>query len=194
MANSLWYRTVILELSRPLIIQSKKHGLRKWVFSASSPESIFSTSRGQCKSLLLVYRTPHPPVAFSILCHTVLLYILNTAHKDTDDLDCMFFFTYCIDSYIAFLLRFDTCEGLKRGLLAMAVGNGTTNASEVHGLLVVEMMRETRRRSTDTRRQTGAFVVDSDLSLTDADAARHETVLKKSEQITTFDEHTDGVV
>jgi hypothetical protein len=142
--------------------------------------------------MLLIYKSRYPAARYTILWHTVLLYVANAAVKDTADVDWKFFFTYCLDGYITLSLCFDTCEGIVQSLIAMAVTNGAINKSEA--LILNERMHEVKRRHADLQRQTGSFMIDLDLALTDRNAARVETLINRFEEITIFDQFTSGIV
>jgi len=123
---------------------------------------------------------------------TGLLYVANSALKETSDVEWRFFFLLCIHSYQNLYPSYRVVEGVIQSLLTMAVSKDAITLSEARQ--IIQELRDRKSVYVIQERVRGLVVVDLDLAVIDTNAARVNALADKFEELTTFDEFTKGIV
>ncbi|KAK2019173.1 hypothetical protein LZ32DRAFT_624542 [Colletotrichum eremochloae] len=183
----VYYHMAVLDLMRPLTRHSASVTmlLRPFGSKKATPNAVQAASVNQLKKIVLHYRKTYPEPLFSLFWHSVLLYLANAVLQDADlsgrNQEWRFYFRLCLTCYQTLYSGYPLVRQIAQSLLSMALTKGVMEAREAVAILEGLEMRGKHRRVPDQKMVS--LIVDLDLAVTDASAARLETLAQKFRQI-----------
>ncbi|KIW32088.1 uncharacterized protein PV07_03660 [Cladophialophora immunda] len=186
----VWFHGLILDIFRPHIADKDQHGFSYFSRSAALPQAIFAASIRQLKQIILVYGN-YPESSYDIWWHIALMYVANAVVKERGDPEWRPYFLLCLYHYNILARCFGMVQWIVPGLLTIAVQSGAISSSEAH------YMKEEFRTNQRVKRPQGSgagFVLDMDRAITDWNAAQADSLAAEFEDLSLFNEFTDGIV
>ncbi|KAK1953638.1 hypothetical protein LY78DRAFT_708259 [Colletotrichum sublineola] len=183
----IYYHMAVLDLMRPLTRHSGSVTmlLRPFGSKKATPNAVQAASVNQLKKIVLHYRKTYPEPLFSLFWHSALLYLANAVLQDVDlsgrNPEWRFYFRLCLTCYQTLYSGYPLVRQIAQSLLSMALTKGVMEAREAVAILEGLEMRGKHRRVPDQKMVS--LIVDLDLAVTDAPAARLETLAQKFRQI-----------
>lgn len=174
--SSLWLHSAVLDIFRPFIRNSGNAAAAPHHFSSGirSPEVIYAASTEQLKRLVVIYRLNYKPSTYSMVWHTALLYLANAMLQNTEQKDWFLYFLLCLYGYESLCKSFRVTEAIGKGLLSMALRNGSLSGD--HARRIMAEFQE-RKLWTHLKEEICALcMVDLDLAMSDPPAATVETI------------------
>ncbi|KAF2117392.1 hypothetical protein BDV96DRAFT_572001 [Lophiotrema nucula] len=194
----IFFHCAIIDIFRPFIAEEKHHGFRSFKKSAPSPEAIFAASVKQLKALIFSYRDLKAPIS-NRFWHCALMYVAGATLKEWRwNPEWRYYFLLCLYSYQKYFTAFAVYEEIVLGLLMMAISNGALRGEEAR--LITQELRKigagdvAREKEAERVRRRKLFMIDFDRALTDQENASLDTLIQKYEEVTIFDEFTEGIV
>ncbi|KDN59901.1 hypothetical protein CSUB01_03218 [Colletotrichum sublineola] len=184
---TIYYHMAVLDLMRPLTRHSGSVTmlLRPFGSKKATPNAVQAASVNQLKKIVLHYRKTYPEPLFSLFWHSALLYLANAVLQDVDlsgrNPEWRFYFRLCLTCYQTLYSGYPLVRQIAQSLLSMALTKGVMEAREAVAILEGLEMRGKHRRVPDQKMVS--LIVDLDLAVTDAPAARLETLAQKFRQI-----------
>ncbi|EXJ68129.1 uncharacterized protein A1O5_08744 [Cladophialophora psammophila CBS 110553] len=186
----VWFHGLILDIFRPHIADKDQHGFSYLSRGASLPQEIFAASTRQLKQIILIYGN-YPESSYDIWWHIALMYVANAVVKERGDPEWRPYFLLCLYHYNILGHCFGMVQWIVPGLLTIAVQSGAMRSSEA--LYIKEEFRNNQR--TNRPQGSGAgFVLDMDRAVTDWNAAQADQLATEFEDLSLFNEFTDGIV
>ncbi|KAJ4369796.1 hypothetical protein N0V83_005560 [Neocucurbitaria cava] len=198
----------IMDIFRPFIAPEQQHGFRSYLPQGASPTSIFAASVKQLKSLIFEYTSQHPPTHYNQLFPDSIIYAVNAVLKDKLDPSQRFYFFYYIHLGQKFMSMGGgrAVNGTMQALLALAHDRGAITSAEA--VKFTEKFRvdeecagggESRHGEVEGAggkegRGENGWAVDMDLAIADTKAAAVDLLVTRFEEITLFNEFTEGIV
>ncbi|KAI9148682.1 Nitrogen assimilation transcription factor nit-4 [Paramyrothecium foliicola] len=170
----LWLHSAILDIFRPFTHGSGKAAAAPKDFSSGirSPEVISAASINQLKRLIVIYRFNYKPSTYSMVWHTALLYLANAMLRNTHQKDWFLYFILCLYGYESLCKSFRVTEAIGKGLLSMAMRNGSLSGEHARRIMAEFQERKLWNHLKEEIRAT--CMVDLDLAMSDPTAATAE--------------------
>ncbi|POR32983.1 Nitrogen assimilation transcription factor nirA [Tolypocladium paradoxum] len=183
----IWFHASVLQLFRPFAQDRALSPIKSIsTVDGDSANAIFAASLNQLKHLTIVFRHTYSCASYAIFWHVALLCVANAVLQDTQDPQWRPYFMLCVNSYAVLFGAFRVAEGIVRGLLSIAVSQGSMRGAEARAL--AQSVQARGIHHTDIGRISTSFVVDLKLAITDRDAAQLEILSNNFDDLTLFDE------
>ncbi|EUC49660.1 hypothetical protein COCMIDRAFT_22646 [Bipolaris oryzae ATCC 44560] len=182
----------LMDLFRPYVDSKRSHGFQSRHPSFATPETICAASTKQLKGLIIECVSQHDITSRGCIWHPAVLYTANALLTDTAYSDWQFFYVLCINCYARLYDRFEFAEGAVRSLLAIAVDHGAI--SKDNAALVFKFLLEEMKFRQSSTKHTSLWTADLNLAMHDREAAATAALASRFEEITIFDEFTEGAI
>ncbi|KAF1844764.1 uncharacterized protein K460DRAFT_98206 [Cucurbitaria berberidis CBS 394.84] len=187
--------TAILDIFRPFIASEQQHRFRSYLPQGASPTSIFAASVKQLKSLIFEYTYQYQPTQYNQMFPDSILYAANAVLHDRLDPERRPYFFF----YMQLFHVFGSMGGGKavnvtmQALLAIAHDKGAISSTEATQF-TERLKDETSPKENEVVKTEHGWTVDMDHAIAGTAAANVDQLAHRFEEITLFNEFTEGVV
>ncbi|GKU22283.1 unnamed protein product [Fusarium langsethiae] len=178
--------------------------------SLESPKAVLRASINQLQRLILISRLYHPHAHALSVISSAVVHVSNTIIRDAalqkqtirpdftitdqgstdDNPNWHFYFLMCLAACQDLGACFPVFEPVGKGLLAMALRDGSMSASEANRL---KRTLEGRRAKVEKKEETfGSFVLDFDLEATKQGGGQVKDLAAQFEEFSMHSEFTEG--
>jgi len=132
--------------------------------------------------------SPHSII--STLANAALLQISSAMLNNKTDPEWQFYFNLCLHYFKHLYSRYRVYEDVVQGFLAMAIEQNVMSGSEAREF--VDEFKSAGKHHEASECTSGLFTIDFSLALTDRDNAKAHALAQKFEELSLFEELTNG--
>ncbi|KAE9573484.1 hypothetical protein CGMCC3_g10364 [Colletotrichum fructicola] len=196
MMMHIYFHAIVTDLFRPFLTPPTCN-LRLNLFSSqhATPKAVYAASVNQLKRLCLLFRLRYKKARFSGLWQTAVIYVANAMMQEATQSNVQherpgrewrFYLDLCLAGLTDLCVSFSTSGAISRAVVGMALQNGTLKSAEANRVLVelkrLEMPHEEARLRLNGNTEA-TWVIDLDLALTDIEAARGQSLVRRFEKM-----------
>lgn len=189
----------IMDIFRPFLAPDDQHSTRSFLPISASPRTIYGASVRQIKGLIFEYTFQFQPASFNLVYPGAIIYAVNAVLNDKHDPDQRNYFFFYIEAGLRLrsLASAPTVTSTFMAMLAIAYDKGVISNAEA--IWWKERFNSDddffikNKRILSVSVKSG-WAVDMHGAATNVEASSADALANRFQDITLFDELTEGVV